>query len=52
MDMKKGEALTPENLRSVRPGDGLHPRHYRELLGRRLRQDAVKGTPLAWSLLD
>lgn len=52
MDMKKGEALTSENLRSVRPGDGLHPRHYRELLGRRLRQDAVKGTPLVWSLLD
>jgi len=51
-DMKAGEVLTPDTLRSVRPGDGLHPRHYRDLLGRRLRVDAVKGTPMAWSLLD
>ena len=51
-DMKAGDVLTADNLRSVRPGDGLHPRHYRELLGRRLRCDAVKGTPMAWSLLD
>lgn len=51
-DLKAGEELTSDNLRSVRPGDGLHPKHLRELLGRRLRRDAVKGTPMAWSLLD
>lgn len=51
-DVAAGEALTPDNLRSVRPGEGLHPRHYRELLGRRLRVPAAKGTPMNWSLLE
>lgn len=51
-DMKAGDFLTAGNLRSVRPGDGLHPRHYRELLGRPLRCDAGKGTPMAWSMVD
>jgi pseudaminic acid synthase len=50
-DAKAGEVLTPDNLRSVRPGDGLHPRHYPELLGRRLAVDAPKGTPLSWEML-
>lgn len=51
-DTKAGEELTPANLRSVRPGDGLHTRYYRELLGRRLRTSALKGTPMAWALLE
>ena len=51
-DVKAGEILTPRTLRSVRPGDGLHPRHYPELLGRTLRRDTVKGTPLDWAMLD
>jgi len=51
-DTKAGEELTPANLRSVRPGDGLHTRHYRELLGRRLRTAAPKGTPMSWALLE
>lgn len=51
-DVRAGEALTEQNLRSVRPGDGLHPRHYRDLLGRTVRRDAAKGTPLDWDLID
>jgi pseudaminic acid synthase len=50
-DVKAGETLTPQNLRCVRPGLGLSPRHYEQLLGRKLRDDAVAGTPMSWDLL-
>ncbi|WP_374275875.1 pseudaminic acid synthase [Brevundimonas sp.] len=51
-DMAAGDELTPDTLRSVRPGDGLHPRHYRALLGRKVTRAAAKGTPMDWSLLE
>jgi pseudaminic acid synthase len=50
-DTPAGAPLTPENLRSIRPGDGLSPKHYGEVLGRRLARDAERGTPLTWDLL-
>lgn len=51
-DMAAGESFTPENLRCVRPGSGLHPRHYQEVLGRRARTDIPKGTPMSFNLLE
>ncbi len=51
-DMKAGEVFTPENLRSVRPADGLHTMYYEELLGKKIRQDAKLGTPMSWDLVD
>lgn len=51
-DMKAGEVFTPENLRSVRPADGLHTRYYEELLGKRIARDAGLGTPMSWDLVD
>ncbi len=51
-DMKAGDVFTPENLRSVRPADGLHTKYYEQLLGRRISRDAKKGTPMAWSLVE
>ena len=50
-DMRAGEVLTPENLRCVRPGFGLAPKHLESLLGQRIGRDAVAGTPMAWALL-
>ncbi|MCI9322406.1 MAG: pseudaminic acid synthase [Lachnospiraceae bacterium] len=50
-DMKAGEVFTPENLRSVRPADGLHTRYYEQLLGRRITRDAGLGTPMSWDLV-
>jgi N-acetylneuraminate synthase len=50
-DMKAGDVLTIENLRIVRPGNGLHPRHYEQLLGRKVRVALSKGTPLDWQHL-
>lgn len=51
-DIKEGELLTPENIRSIRPGNGLHTMYYEEVLGKRARHDLKKGTPLAWELID
>ena len=50
-DMKAGEEFTAENLRSIRPGHGLAPRHYDAVLGRRAGEDIRRGTPLAWNLV-
>ena len=51
-DMKAGDVLTETNLRSVRPGDGLHTRYWHALLGRVVTRDVLKGTPMSWSLVD
>jgi N-acetylneuraminate synthase len=51
-DIRAGEPLTPDNVRSIRPGDGLHPRYYRYVLGRTAKTDIPRGTPLAWQHLD
>lgn len=45
-DIKKGEKFTSENVRSVRPGFGLHPRYYEEILGKSATKDLNFGTPL------
>jgi N-acetylneuraminate synthase len=50
-DLRSGDVLTAENLRCVRPGLGLPPKFYEELLGCRVNQDVPKGTPMAWSLV-
>jgi len=50
-DVRAGEVLTPENVRCIRPGHGLHPRHLGEVLGRRAARDIPAGTPLDWELL-
>ena len=51
-DVRCGERLTEENVRSIRPGHGLHPRYLREIIGRRTARDIERGTPLAWELLE
>jgi N-acetylneuraminate synthase len=50
-DLRAGDVLTTENLRSVRPADGLPPRHLDDLLGRRVGRDVARGTPASWDLL-
>jgi N-acetylneuraminate synthase len=51
-DLKAGDVLTKENLRCVRPGFGLAPKHLDSLLGQRIGRDVSAGTPMAWSLLS
>lgn len=50
-DVAAGEIFTKENLRVVRPGDGLPPRYYELLLGKPARQALAAGTPLTWEAL-
>lgn len=50
-DVKAGERLTGENVRCIRPGQGLHPRHLERVLEGRAARDIEAGTPLAWPLV-
>ncbi|HZQ72380.1 MAG TPA: pseudaminic acid synthase [Burkholderiales bacterium] len=50
-DMKAGERFTGENVRAVRPGYGLAPKHLDEVLGKPIRRAAERGTPLTWDLV-
>lgn len=50
-DMLAGEVFTLENLRRIRPGAGLAPKYYDMLLGRAVRQDVARGTPVSWEIL-
>jgi pseudaminic acid synthase len=49
--IKKGEPITRENVRSVRPGFGLAPRYFEEILGEVCVKDLKVGTPLSWDLI-
>ena len=50
-DMQKGELFTRDNLRAIRPGYGLPPKHYEILLGKQVLCDISKGTPVSWDLV-
>ena len=50
-DVKQGQLFDTSNVRSIRPGDGLHTRHLAEVLGKRAARDIERGTPLSWELL-
>lgn len=50
-NMRRGERLTEKNLRSIRPGYGLPPKHYYDLLGKTVKSNVSKGTPLTWELV-
>ena len=45
-DIKGGEMLTDKNIRSIRPGFGMHPKFYKDVLGKKASKDIEKGTPL------
>jgi pseudaminic acid synthase len=49
--MSKGDLFTDQNVRSIRPGHGMHTRYLPEVLGRRAAYDIERGTPLAWELV-
>ena len=50
-DMKKGDVITADSIRSIRPGFGLAPRFYEDVLGKELLASVEKGTPLSFDLL-
>lgn len=51
-DVKKGDIITKENVRSIRPGYGLHTKYYDEVLGKKFNDDLKKGTPLSFDMVE
>ena len=51
-DIKKGDPITEVNIRSVRPGFGLHPKYYRKILGKKVNTDLKKGTPMSFDFVS
>jgi len=50
-NIKAGESLSNKNIKIIRPGLGLKPKHYEEVLGKKAQKDIALGTPLDWNLL-
>ena len=51
-DMKAGDVFTEKNLRRIRPGMGLSPKYYDALLGRCVKCDVKRGTPVSWDVVE
>jgi N-acetylneuraminate synthase len=49
--VRQGETFNEENVRSIRPGHGLHTRHLDQIVGQRAARDIERGTPLSWDLV-
>jgi N-acetylneuraminate synthase len=50
-DIRAGERFSDENLRSIRPGHGLHTRYLPTVIGQAASRDLARGTPLAWNMI-
>ncbi len=50
-DMEQGQIFSRDNIRSIRPGFGLHPQYLPTILGKRAATAIAKGTPLAWTMV-
>ena len=50
-DVKKGEVFTEENIRVIRPSNGLPPKYYEDVLGKVSSKDITRGTPLSFKMI-
>ena len=51
-DVKKGEVITNKNVKSIRPGFGLHPKFLSEIIGKEYISNQGKGTPISWNMIQ
>lgn len=51
-DIQAGETLTEDNVRSIRPADGLSPKYFPRILGMKALKDITTGTPLKWDMIE
>jgi N-acetylneuraminate synthase len=50
-NLQEGDVLTRDNLRTIRPGLGLPPKFYDQLIGRKVRRAVRRGTPMSWDIV-
>ena len=51
-DMKAGQIITKKNVKRIRPGHGLKPKFYEQIIGKKLIKDCTEGTPMSWDLIS
>ena len=51
-DVKTGEVFTENNVRSIRPGNGLSPKYLKDILGKTAKQGIKRGTPVEWNFIE
>jgi len=51
-NVKIGDLITKDNVRSIRPGNGLHPKYYKEILGKKFNENISIGEPLTLKMID
>ncbi len=51
-NIKEGDLITEKNVRVIRPGYGLEPKYFDEVLGKKALKDIERGTPLSWSMIE
>ncbi|RUT70413.1 pseudaminic acid synthase [Flavobacterium cupreum] len=51
-DLKAGDVITEENVRSIRPGFGMHPKFFKDILGKKVNFDLEKGDALKWDYIN
>jgi sialic acid synthase SpsE len=51
-DMKEGDIIDEKNVRSIRPGNGIHTKYYWDILGKKVKKDIELGTPVVWDLIE
>ncbi len=51
-DIKKGEVFTNKNIKSIRPGYGLHPKYLKDILGKKAKYDILKGERMKWEFIQ
>lgn len=50
-DVKAGDIITPDNIKSIRPNAGLHTKYYNDILGKVFTMDVKRGEPLNWEMI-
>ena len=51
-DINAGQEFSIANVRSIRPGDGIHTKYFKEILGKKAIKNVAKGTPVTWDLVE
>ena len=50
--MNKGDLISEDNTKSIRPGFGLEPKYHHQIIGKRVSKDILNGTAVSWELIE